>query len=225
MKKGTRLYINLTNHCNTNCPFCCMCSGINKNTFMSFDIFKNIIDNCNDNFELQLEGGEPILNKDIFLFIEYAISTGRCLKIIILSNGLKIKKYMKRFIDIACWNKIMIEFKISINYWLISVEKDFLYKLNLLLFSVKYIECINIIFNVRKRIDVDEDIDELLKKNGLYDNSNIYYLQSYGKFKNSKKYDKPVIVQNIDNWYIYSCDGKCFGQDLVKRSEYEETLL
>ena len=121
MKKGTRLYINLTNKCNTNCPFCCMYSGTNKNTFMDFETFKKIIDGCKGKFELQLEGGEPILNKDIFLFIEYAISTNRCLKIIILSNGIELQKYMKRFIDIANWNKILIEFKISINYWSFSI--------------------------------------------------------------------------------------------------------
>ena len=48
MKKGTRLYINITNHCNTNCPFCCMYSGIKKNTYMGFETFKTIIDNCKD---------------------------------------------------------------------------------------------------------------------------------------------------------------------------------
>ena len=224
MKKGTRLYINLTNKCNTNCTFCCMYSGTNKNTFMDFETFKKIIDNCKGKFELQLEGGEPILNKDIFLFIEYAISTNRCLKIIILSNGIELQKYMKRFIDIANWNKILIEFKISINYWLIKVEKDFLYKMNLLLFSVKYLKYINIIFNVRKRKDKDENLDNLLKENDLYDHSNIYYLQSYGKLKNSK-YDKPIIVQNIDNWFIYASDGTCFNQDLIARSDYEEKLL
>ena len=224
MKKGTRLYINLTNKCNTNCPFCCMYSGTDKNTFMGFETFKKIIDSCKGKFELQLEGGEPILNKDIFLFIEYAISTNRCLKIIILSNGIELQKYMKRFIDIANWNKILIEFKISINYWLIKVEKDFLYKMNLLLFSVKYLKYINIIFNVRKRKEKDENLETLLKENDLYDNSNIYYLQSYGKLKNSD-YEKPVIVQNIDNWFIYASDGTCFNQDLIARSDYEEKLL
>ena len=44
MKKGTRLYINITNHCNTDCPFCCMYSGTKKNTYMDFDTFKTIID-------------------------------------------------------------------------------------------------------------------------------------------------------------------------------------
>ncbi len=224
MKKGTRLYINITNHCNTDCPFCCMYSGTKKNTYMDFDTFKTIIDNCKDTFELQLEGGEPILHKDIFLFIEYAIHTNRCKKIIILSNGIELKKYIKRFVDIAKWNNILIEFKISINYWLIKVEKDFLNQLNLLLFSVKYIDNINIIFNVRKRKNKDEELDKLLKQYGLYEYSNIYYLQSYGKLKNTD-YEKPIIVQNIDNWFLYSCDGKCFNQDLIKRSEYEGTLL
>ena len=94
----------------------------------------------------------------------------------------------------------------------------------LLLFSVKYLKYINIIFNVRKRKDKDENLDNLLKENDLYDHSNIYYLQSYGKLKNSK-YDKPIIVQNIDNWFIYASDGTCFNQDLIARSDYEEKLL
>ena len=85
MKKGTRLYINLTNKCNVNCPFCCMYSGTNKNRFITFDKIKEIIDSTKGEFEFQLEGGEPLLHKDIFLFLEYAVSTGRCKKIIILS--------------------------------------------------------------------------------------------------------------------------------------------
>jgi hypothetical protein len=96
--------------------------------------------------------------------------------------------------------------------------------MNLLLFSVKYLKYINIIFNVRKRKEKDENLETLLKENDLYDNSNIYYLQSYGKLKNSN-YDKPVIVQNIDNWFIYASDGTCFNQDLIARSDYEEKLL
>ena len=72
MKEGTRLYINLTNKCNTACPFCCMYSDPSKNTFMTFDIFRSIIDDCKTDFELQLEGGEPLLHKDINEFIDIA---------------------------------------------------------------------------------------------------------------------------------------------------------
>lgn len=223
MKKGTRLYINLTNKCNTNCPFCCMYSGTDKNRFISFEQFQNIIDNCEDNFELQLEGGEPLLHKDIFLFIEYAIHTNRCTKIIVLTNGYLLEQYMKRFVDIANWYEILIEFKVSINYWLLQETKNnninHLQKLNHLVFATEFISNINILFNVRKRIG-DDWIEEELKKYQLFEKSNIFYLQSYGKLINSK-YDKPVIVQNIDNWFIYASDGSCFGQDLVARSEYE----
>ena len=221
IKNGTRLYINLTNHCNTNCPFCCMYSGTNKNRFMSFEIFKEIINSCDDQFELQLEGGEPLLHNDLFLFIEYAIHTQRCKKIIILTNGILIEKYMKRLIDIANWNKIMIECKISINYWLLELDDNFLFKMNKLVFATKFIENINILFNVRKRKS-DDWIDEELKKYQLYDKSNIFYFQSYGKLKDSN-YEKPVIVQNIENWKVYASDGTCFGQDLIARSEYEPT--
>ena len=33
---------------------------------------------------------------------------------------------------------------------------------------------------------------------------------------------KPFINQNIEDWKIYASDGKCFGQDLISRSEYEQ---
>ena len=71
LKEGTRLYICLTNQCNTKCPFCCMYSGPDKNRFMNFETFKNIIDTNEGIFELQLEGGEPLLHKNIFLFMEH----------------------------------------------------------------------------------------------------------------------------------------------------------
>lgn len=219
MKNGTRLYINLTNKCNTNCPFCCMYSDQNKNRFITFEQFQKIIDNCKDEFELQLEGGEPLLHKDIFLFIEYAISTNRCKKVIILTNSFLLNKYLKRFINIANWNQILFEFKISINYWLMQQKKDFLDNLNKLNFAIEYIPYINFIFNVRKR-KKDDWIEDELKKYKLFEKSNIFYFQSYGKLKDSD-YEKPIIVQNINNWFLYASDGTCFNQDLIARSEYE----
>ena len=35
----TRLYVNITNHCNVSCPFCCMYSSPGKQTFMAYDKF------------------------------------------------------------------------------------------------------------------------------------------------------------------------------------------
>lgn len=203
-----------------------MYSGTDKNRFITFEQYKNIIDNCKTEFELQLEGGEPLLHKDIFLFMEYAIHTNKCKKIIVLTNGILLEKYMKRFIDIANWYSVKFEFKISINYYLLNQanksRQNQLKQLSNLVFATEFIPYINILFNVRKRHDVDEWINDELEKYNLKNMSNIFYFQSYGKLKDSDKYDKPVIVQNIDNWKIYASDGTCFDQDLIARSEYEK---
>ena len=224
LKNGTRLYINITNSCNVDCPFCCMYSGTDKNNNMSFDIFKQIIDNTDGIFELQLEGGEPLLHKNIFLFIEYAISTNKCEKVIILTNGVLLDKYVERFVEIAQWNKIPFEVKVSVNYYLINKNEKHLKYLSDLNFATKYLKpYFNLKLNIRKRKNVDEWIDKEIKCLGLEDIANSYYLQSYGKLSNSD-YNKPVIVQNIKNWFIYASDGKCFEQDLIARSEYEKGL-
>jgi hypothetical protein len=49
-------------------------------------------------------------------------------------------------------------------------------------------------------------------------------LQSYGKFFENKDYDKPIISQNIGNWFIYASDGKGFKKNLINRSNYEKKL-
>ncbi len=229
MKEGTRLYINVTNKCNTACPFCCMYSTPQKNTFMNFDTFRNIIDSCKDKFELQLEGGEPLIHPTLFLFIEYAISTKRCMKVIILSNGIILDdNYLKRFCHIANWYGILFEFKLSINEHLEQVfnkkgNNIYLFASHLA-FTTKYMEFVSITFNVRTTHTNRVSIEQNIKKYGLESHSNIFYLQSYGKLKENDEYEKPTIVQNINNWRIYASNGECFDQDLIARSERENEL-
>ena len=71
------IIIEPTNVCNLKCPVCPTTYGMErKNGFMEFDVFKSIIDDLKDykakprismNF-----AGEPMLNKDIYKFVEYA---------------------------------------------------------------------------------------------------------------------------------------------------------
>ena len=217
-----RLYINLTNKCNSDCPFCCMYSGKEKNTFMDFNVFKYIIDGKDDDFELQLEGGEPLLHPFMFLFMWYAHSTGRCKKIIILTNGKLISDYLEEIISFMDRARIQIEIKMSINYWLYSENPHIFKHARDLHCATEFVDGISVKFNVRMRHG-DEWIIDLLKENKIYKQSNAFYLQSYGRMTGTD-YEKPVIVQNIDDWFVYSCDGKCFGKDLIARSEYEKGL-
>lgn len=223
MKTGTRLYINITNRCNTTCPFCCMYSGVSKTTEMPFETFKNIIDENEGEFELQLEGGEPLLNKNIYLFIEYAISTNRCKKVIVLSNGIVLKDHIKRLVDLHKWYDIPFEVKVSVNYWLLKVNKNHLKNIAENVFATEYIPNFNISLNTRKRKE-DEWIDDEITKYNMANINNSFYLQSYGKMTGDKNYDGVVIVQNIENWKVYSVDGQCFGTDLVARSEHEKGI-
>lgn len=188
---------------------------------MSFDTFKRIVDETEGSFELQLEGGEPLLHKNLFLFLEYAVSTNRCTKIILLTNGILLEEHMNRLIDFSSWNQILLEIKVSINYFLIEKNENHIKKMADLAFATTYIPSIDMVFNVRKRNEKDEDIETELKHYGILEQSNVFYLQSYGKLKDSEEYEKPIIVQNIEDWSLYASDGKCFGQDLIARSEHE----
>lgn len=217
-----RLYINLTNKCNSDCPFCCMYSGKEKNTFMDFDVFKSIVDGKGDDFELQLEGGEPLLHPLMLLFMWYAYSTGRCKKIIILTNGKLLSDYLEEVITFMSRTEIPIEIKMSLNYWLYKENPHIFKQARDLYCATEFVDDISVKFNVRMRHG-DEWIIDLLKENKIYEQSNVFYLQSYGRMAGTD-YEKPVIVQNVDDWFIYSCDGKCFDKDLIARSEHEKGL-
>lgn len=221
---ATRLYMNLTNNCNANCEFCCMYSSICKKTFLSFERFKSNIDCIIDDIELQLEGGEPLLHRDFYLFLEYARHVEKIKKIIILTNGIELKNHLPRIVDFHKYSKIPITIKVSINYWLLNMNKDHINWCQNYYYATEFIPDFNIMFNVRLRKNEDNNIIDSLKEKNLFDHSNVFYLQSYGRWTDKKDYEKPVIVQNIDNWYVFASDGTCFFRDLIARSEYEKTL-
>lgn len=225
MKTGKRLYIDITNRCNTDCPFCCMYSGTGNKRDMDFETYKKIIDGCGKEFELQLEGGEPLLHPDLYLFMEYARSTGRCRKILILTNGILLDEHIKPLVMFTNRYNIPIEIKVSINYWLIREHGGHLERIRYILFSTEFIPGIAITCNVRLRNQGDEELRSRIADDGLLSKySNIYYLQSYGRLSGDDTYEKPVIRQNIEEFELFASDGMSFGMDLIARSEHEKEV-
>lgn len=223
MEAKNRLYFNLTNKCNVACDFCCMFSDPSKGTFIDFETFKTIVDESDGNFELQLEGGEPFLHPDFYLFIEYAKYTKRCAKIVISTNGILLKKNLQRLTDFCDTSNIPMVVKCSINYYLYNLDNNIIKRSRDLYLATEFIPNFDIRFNVRIRKDVDGWLIDELAKNKIIDYSNVYYLQNYGRMDDDT-YEKPFIVKNIDNFYLYASDGKCFDQDLISRSNYEKEL-
>jgi MoaA/NifB/PqqE/SkfB family radical SAM enzyme len=231
LAEGTRLYINITNRCNVKCPFCCMYSSPDKSTDMSFDTFKTIIDDCDGKFELQLEGGEPTLHLSLFAFIEYALQTGRCNRIIILTNGNKVHELAYDLNRIANRTTTLIELKVSVNYFLaeeyidnFNSYRSYFFDLNKLVFATKYLPWLKVRFNVRLRNKGDNQLLDLASKYLGLDRCNVFHLQAYGRLKGSPDYKGITICQNIQNWKIYASTGKCFNQDLEARSEFEKEV-
>lgn len=225
MKTGKRLYIDITNRCNTDCPFCCMYSGTGNKRDMDFETYKRIIDGCGREFELQLEGGEPLLHPDLYLFMEYARSTGRCRKMLILTNGILLDEHIKSLVMFTNRYNIPIEIKVSINYWLIREHGGHLDRIRYALFSTEFIPGIAITCNVRLRNQGEEELRSRITDDGLLSKySNIYYLQSYGRLSGDSAYEKPVIRQNIEEFELFASDGTSFGTDLIARSEHEKEV-
>jgi len=222
MKSKNRIYLSLTNKCNRECDFCAMYSSPSKNTFLSFDKYQEIIDGIDGSYELQLEGGEPFLNNNLYLFMEYARSTDQCNKIIISTNGVLLKKHLQRLTDFVKFTNIPILIKRSINDYLYNVDNNIFKESRDLYLATEFIENFDIRFNVRLKHDDNTTID-LLKKYKIHKHSDIYYLQNYGRLDDST-YEKPFINQNIENFYLYSTDGIDFKHDLIGRSEHEKQL-
>ena len=77
MIRGNKLYINITNHCDVCCPFCCMKSDSKKQSFMNFDTIHKIMKDMDVPYIVQLEGGEPTTHPQFYLFMEYISTLGK----------------------------------------------------------------------------------------------------------------------------------------------------
>ena len=80
-----KIYLEITNACNLNCPFCI--KNKRKINYITLDNYKYIINKIKDyTKELYLHIlGEPLLHKDIIDFIEYA--NNQELQVNITTNG------------------------------------------------------------------------------------------------------------------------------------------
>ena len=101
VKKITSLIIEPTNTCNLRCTFCFVTDGMTRDGgFMDFNIFKKIIDDCNDLEHLCMHNwGEPLLHKDIFRMIEYAKNKGVNYVVMNTNGTLLTDKMINRIVN------------------------------------------------------------------------------------------------------------------------------
>lgn len=86
------LCFEIIDKCPNNCKFCSSNSCINRNTIISYEDFKKVIDyfiSKGGIEELSLSGGEPFLHPDLFKMISY--SKGLGIKTVVFTSGIKKK--------------------------------------------------------------------------------------------------------------------------------------
>lgn len=102
--------LEVTNHCNLSCIFCGQRLMTRKKGYMSYDVFKKVIDECDShNTPVRLiRWGEPFLHPDIMKFVEY-VKTKKRIPLHITTNGLcldeaRIKKLVDLKLDSICFS-------------------------------------------------------------------------------------------------------------------------
>ncbi len=232
-----RYYFALTNQCNKSCEFCCCYSDPSRRTYLSFEKFKEILPK-DERFEIQLEGGEPLLHPQLEDMIFFAQRTGRCDKVTIgtnavllpydYSNGrLEKEKSIERIKNYFLKFGTPFVLKPSINHHLIEKDKLHLDKAEIIRDSFEQLKKVgdySLTFNVRRRKkpyaeDDDQWLVDEINKRGLSELSNIFFIQRYGLAKDREELELPFIIPNPVDFYLISPDGKNWGKDLIARSE------
>lgn len=208
----TYIQIEITNRCNLSCPYCAASRDIMRDNYydMEFKDFKKIIDDISsvNNYypTLQLAcRGEPFLNKDIFVIIDYAAK--KSLYIIVNTNGLLLNSENNNRLLRSDLNHIVIS--------LDSIKKD-IYKeirvggdLGVLMKNIKDLTdkkrklglkkpFIEIQFIITKK--TEDEIEEVKKISKKLNADNLkfktYKLPCRGKSKESIAYLQNFIPEN-----------------------------
>lgn len=87
------LCFEILDKCSNNCRFCSSNSNMSKDTVISFEDFKRVIDyfmRTGGIGELSLSGGEPFLHPELEKMVTYA--TGLGIRTVIFTSGVKVRK-------------------------------------------------------------------------------------------------------------------------------------
>lgn len=218
-----KYYINITNHCNRRCPFCCMYSSPENNIFMNFEDFHDVLyDLTGDaNTIVQLEGGEPTLHPQFALFLEYACSLKAVERVVIDTNGSTIDDVLPVITSAAARNKKMVEVKISLNDFLLRSDVHLSEIIRDVYFSTEFLDYVKVSANVRGY--TEEEAQRMADLLGDNIPKSVHVLNDYGRAA-GKGLPKLQIAKVYDEWACIATDGTDFGTDLEARSEYEYKL-
>lgn len=222
-----RLVINLTNHCNECCPFCCVEASPNLFHYITIKTLQSILDSYpTEPIEIQLTGGEPTLHKDFYELVTLAGKKQNAQRIIIDTNGTDMERVANQLSDIAETSYSTICMKISINYWLCQNHPDHLSRIKKLISAYQNQQNFEIILSVVYRVpeELDSQFMTYLEEKPFTTVRRIMHPISFigraKKLRLSTACLNEMKIQSAEP-VGYATDGSCFGSNLEKRNQYE----
>lgn len=220
-----RIYAALTNTCNRKCPWCSACSSPGGKSFLTLtDLVRHFP--ATGDFEVQLEGGEPLLHPEFWEFVSRARTHPRCTRIVVVTNGTRVPRIDTALLD---WlDRFGREFtlKLSVNHYLLDRDPGLLdLAERLFLHMGENGDRGTLVLNVRLRKGSDADKQNILEAvaaRGLLPCANVFHLQRYGFASDQPDWDPPYVVEK--RFTLLNPDGRSFGTDIVARAEAMDRL-
>ena len=215
-----RIYAALTNKCNRACPWCCVFSNPNKNTFLEPEQLLPHFPK-EGSFDLQLEGGEPTIHPKLFEFVNLFRAQPNAGRLILITNGVKLPRTESALKDFILKFGTPFTIKLSINHYLLERDKLLIEKAQLLR---KVVESLGpnyqVIFNVRlrrgKAYGDDAWVLDAVRTAGLDSFANVFFLQSYGLASGESEWEPPFTVN--DGFKLINPDGSVHTGTLEDRA-------
>lgn len=236
-----RYYFALTNFCNRACPLCSCHSDPYKTTFLSDSQFYAFL---TQPYEIQLEGGEPLLHPNFYAYVKYVEADPLCQRVILCTNGDRIpwkfhegKPSPQTPASLSNWLSLFaakpFTLKPSINQYLVDRDTHLLSKLQALKEVFEQVfpnrETHQLVFDVRVNCNKEgqqlaEPFLAQAESLGLLEDAAVYSYQKYGKAEAEEGLAKPFIIANPVQFELVSPDGETFGMDLEARANWMKKM-
>ncbi len=217
-----RVYVALTNHCNRSCPWCSTYSSPQGRTFLPEGKLASLLP-ADRSFELQLEGGEPMLHPNFWSMVEKARSRPGLSRLVIATNGTCLPRQPERLDEVLQRLGSPLTIKLSYNHHLRDHDQGLLTLATMLRERMQGPADV-LVLNVRLRKrtrpggggEVDDCVREDVVRAGLVDVANIFYLERYGLASDETDWAVPLPVWG--DFTLTNPDGSSWGIDLLARS-------
>ena len=217
-----RVYFAITNACNRACPWCSVYSRPGLSTHLPLERFRALLPS-EGRFEAQLEGGEPTLHGDLEDMIEAARATGRCDRVVLCTNGVRLPHEEAA---LSAWIARLgtpTTIKLSVNHHLFETDPHHLARAEAAARAVERQRAtgrdVALVLNLRRRKsgDRDEWLRARVEAAGLLAWTNDFFLQRYGLASGDEALDAPFLAGL--RFTLVNPDGSAHGTDLIARSE------